>query len=264
LGTSSPLRIEKLSPGLSSHSFGILKQVLSASLRNLTTAIILFGLLSCNSHSSKPEQLSRITELSERTTKLNADEVSHLDSLNIETQLRGNCYAYSSDKNSEASNGEAHSDNLPQKVDKSFPRDGFYLVINQNELTVIDSSILGCKLYLVNTTDSKKELKASDSRLYIVAEALNDKKEWTPITYLPLSKCGNSYHTVVLDKDEYWTFDIPIFKGNFKTKLRYTLPIGNEKKIYSNEIIAYLNEGQFNNENKQGDNATNIMDPYDE
>lgn len=233
-------------------------------MRNVTTAIILFGLLSCNSQLDTTEQASPVTEISGRTTKLNADEVSHLDSLNIDFQLRGNCYAYSSDKNSEASNGEAHSDNLPKTVDKNFPKAGFYLVINQNELSVIDSSILGCKFYLVNTTDRKKELAASDSRLYIVAEALNDKNEWTSITYLPSSGCGNSYHTVVLDKDEYWEFDIPIFKGDFKTKLRYTLFVDKDKKISSNEIVAYLNKGQFDSERKQGHNAINIMDPYDE
>ena len=173
----------------------------------------------------KIEQIP-VTEVTEQITSLTQYNTKGIDSVNIDFQFRGDCYAFSSAKNAEESNGEAHSDNLPNKVDKSFPRQGFYLVINQNEFSKIDSAILGCKLYLVNTTDSLIKLDASDSRLYIVAEALNDKKEWAPISYLPSSGCGNSYHTVVLDKDEYWRFDIPVFKGAIRADLGSVYGIG--------------------------------------
>ena len=63
-----------------------------------------------------------------------------------------------------------------------------------------------------------------------------------------MSKCGNSYHTVVLDEDEYWSFNVPILKGTTKTKLRYTLKIDENKKISSNEIISFVNQGQFETE----------------
>lgn len=195
---------------------------------------------------------------------LTQKEIKRLDSVNIDFQFRGNCYAYSSDKNAEPSHGEAHSDNLPEKVEQSFPRNGLYLTINQNDFSRIDGTFLGCKLFLVNTTDTLVTLHASDSRLYIVAEALNEKNEWAPISYLPESWCKLSNHTVKLDKDEYWGFDIPVFKGTIKTKLRYTLTINNDRKINSNEIDTYLNKGQFNPENKEGHTSNNLMYPYED
>ena len=235
-------------------------------MRQLKTIIILVVLFGCDRQTKTIEPTGTIipvTTVTGQTTSLTQNEIKELDSVNINYQFRGDCYAYSSDKNAEESNGESHSDNLPKKVDKSFPRQGFYLVINQNEFSKIDSSVLGCKLYLVNTSDSLIKLDASDSRLYIVAEALNGNKEWTPISYLPSSDCGNSYHTVVLDKDEYWSFDIPVFKGAIKTKLRYTLTINENYKISSNAIVAYLNKGQFGNKNKEGHTSDNLMDPLE-
>jgi hypothetical protein len=121
---------------------------------------------------------------------------------------------------------------------------------------------LGCKLYLANTTDTILELLACDSRIDIVAEALNEKNKWAPISYLPSSWCGNSYHTIKLDKNEYWSFDIPIFKGNMKTKLRYVLILDEDYKIISNEIETFLNKEQFAQEKKQGHKSNNLMDPY--
>ena len=185
-----------------------------------TILIITAGVIGCNGQAKPTEVITLVTEVAGHVTSLTETEIKGLDSVNIDFQFRGNCYAYSNDKNAEESNGESHSDNLPQKVDKSFSNQGFYLVINQNEFSKIDSASLGCKLYLVNATDSLIKLNASDSRLYIVAEALNEKNEWIPISYLPSSGCGNSYHTVILDKDEYWSFDIPVFKGTIKTKKR--------------------------------------------
>lgn len=231
-------------------------------MKELSIIIFAFALFSCNKQSKSTTLLSSVTELINQKTTLTEGEIKKLDSVNIGFQFRGNCYAYSSSKNAIESNGEAQSDNLPKKIDQSFKKSGLYLVINKNEFSRIDSASLGCKLYLVNTTDSMVTLNASDSRLYIIAEALNEKNEWTPISYLPSSWCGNSYHTVSLGKDEYWSFNIPVFKGAIKTKIRYTLLIDEVKKICSNTIDANLNNGQFIPENKKGHNPKNIMDPY--
>ncbi len=226
--------------------------------------LISAGLWGCSGQTKTKDLQTTAAEMSGQTSSLTQTEIKGPDSVNIDFQFRGDCYAYSSKKNAIESNGEAHSDNLPKKVDKTFQRNRFYLVINENETSIIDSAVLGCKLYLVNTTDALIKLEASDSRLYIVAEALNEENQWTPISYLPSSGCGNSYHTVILDKDEYWSFDIPVFKGAIKTKLRYTLTIDKDNKISSNEIIAYLNKGQFDKNNKEGHRSNYLMDPYDE
>jgi hypothetical protein len=233
-------------------------------MKNLTLALITLLLFACKEKTIQNENISLVQEIPNLTSSLSEAQISKLDSLNINFQLRGNCYAYSSNKNAQESNGEVHSGNLPKMVDNKFPRNGLYLVINENEQIKIDSTILGCRLYLINTSDSLTEINASDSRLNIVAEALNENKKWSPISFLPSSGCGNSYHTVKLDENEYWNFDIPIFKGTMKTKIRYVLKIDKDNKIVSNVIEAYLNPKQFDSEYKQGYENINIMDPYSE
>jgi hypothetical protein len=226
----------------------------------LALALVILG---CNAFIIDDHK-SVVSELPARKTKLSAAELKRLDSVNIHFQLRGNCYAYSSNKNAIASNGEWQSGNYAKKVDAAFPKVGVYLVINQNELIKIDSTKLGCKLYLVNTSDSLIKISASDSRLYIVAEALDQNNEWKPITYLPSSWCGNSYHTVMLDKDEFWEFEIPVFKGKMKTKIRYSFSANSAEKIYSNEVTAFINKDQLDPKKQQGHNSSNIMDPYED
>lgn len=189
---------------------------------------------------------------------------SQVDSLDIEYQVRGFCYAYSSQDNAIPSNGEAHSSNVARKIDSRFPDKGFYMVLNEKENMIIDNNFLGAALYLVNTTGNAIQLQAQDSRLDIIPEAKDKKGEWKSIGYLPSSWCGNSYHTVTLGKDEYWKFEVPVFKGTTKTKLRYVLLLENGKKLYSNEVDAWLNPGQFDPSKKEGYEPENIMDPYND
>ncbi len=224
---------------------------------------ILF-LLACEQQ-IKPGKAEPVAQKTIEDAKLlEKTPIAQPDSLDIDFQFRAGCYAYSSYKNAQKSNGEAHSSNLPKEVGDKFHRKGFYLLINEKERVNLSSSVLGCKLYLVNTTASAVEMEAADSRLNIIAEALDGRNKWVPISYLPNSFCGNSYHTVVLDQDEYWSFDIPFFTGNTKTKLRYTLDMEPDDKISSNEIDVYLNEGQFDSTNRQGHRSRNLMDPYTE
>ncbi len=198
-----------------------------------------------------------------RPSLLSTQEIKDIDSVEIDYVFRGKCYAQSSLLNSRPSNGEAHFGILPQKVDTTFSQSGLYLVINGSEYVEIGENKLGCKLYLVNTSDTIKNFRVSDSRLYIVAEVLNENNVWVPISYLPSSGCGNSIHMISLDVNEFWEFDVPIFKGDFKTKLRYTLT--REKQVYySNEVIAFINRKQFDPERKEGHSKKNLMDPYDD
>ena len=224
--------------------------------------LILLSFTGCNAQQTiKPSV--QVTQLAGHSSRLTNAEVKGAKRVNINYQFRGNCYAYSSTNNAAPSNGEAHSDNIAQRIDSTFPRNGFYLVINEMEY-VMDGKYLHQKLYIVNTGDTATKLEAQDSRLNIIAEALNEKQEWQPISYLPSSWCGNSYHTVVLDTNQYWSFDVPVFAGTFKTKMRYTLLLDKEQKISSNEVAAFLNTSQFNKESKQGHTANSIMYPYND
>lgn len=198
-----------------------------------------------------------------RSTLLSADEIEKLDSVEIDYMYRGNCNAQSSLVNKRPSNGEAQFGWLPQRVDCTFSRAGLYLVINSSEYVALPGDKLGCKLYLVNTSDTLMNFSASDSRLYIVAQVLDENNLWVPISYLPASGCGNSYHTITLDTNEFWQFNIPVFKGNYKTKLRYELTRG-KHVYYSNEVIAHIDRKQFDPKRKQGYSKNGLMDPYDE
>ncbi|CAM1341649.1 hypothetical protein [Tenacibaculum amylolyticum] len=193
--------------------------------------------------------------------KIKLDSLKNLDSLNIDFQLRGSCYAFSSKKNIKESNGEAHSENIAKPNNGKFKKGLFGLYLSENELQKVYKNNIGHTLYLVNTTDKKVDLYAQDSRLDIKAEVKSKAGLWTEITYLPSSWCGNSYHTITLGSDEYWEFVQPIFKGNYKTTLRYKLELENTS-IVSNEIVAFINLEQLDKERKQGYQPNGIMDPY--
>jgi hypothetical protein len=195
--------------------------------------------------------------------KFDSETLKGLDSLDIDFQLRGNCYAFSSLKNAKKSNGEGHSENIPKPNNDKFGKGLFGLYLSKNELQKVHEKNIGHSLYLINTTDKNIDLSAQDSRLDIKAEVKSNIGIWTEITYLPSSWCGNSYHTITLGADEYWEFIQPVFKGSFKTKLRYKLEL-EDSTIVSNEIEAFINPEQMDNDRKEGHQPSNIMDPYNE
>lgn len=183
--------------------------------------------------------------------------------LNIKYMLRGYFYAQSSLIDSLALGGFGGSANIPQEINEQnkFMEDAFYLHIDTTETSIFAKEFNGYTLYLINCTDSIVKLDAQDSRLSIWAEAYIDK-QWQAIEYLPSSWCGNSYHTVYLQKEEFWEFEIPKYTGKIKTKIRYALVLENGDKIYSNSVLARINKKQLTE--KQGHTPVSIMDPYDE
>jgi hypothetical protein len=195
--------------------------------------------------------------------KIDSETLKKLDSLDIDFQLRGNCYAFSGQKNAKESNGEAHSENIPKTNNGKFEKGLFGLYLSKNELQKVYEKNIGHTLYLINTTDENIDLSAQDSRLDIKTEIKSNIGMWTEITYLPSSSCGNSYHNITLGKNEYWEFVQPVFKGSFKTKLRYKLEF-EDRTIVSNEIVTFINPEQMDKDKKEGHQANNLMDPYNE
>lgn len=183
--------------------------------------------------------------------------------LSVGFMLRGHIYALSSIADTTALGGFAESDNLPKQINASlnFPQKGLFLMIDTTIIVTINKKFNGYKFYIGNNSDTIVQLQASDSRLYAIAEVYYENK-WQPIEYLPSSSCGNSFHLVFLKPNEYWSFDIPKFKGSVKTKLRYRLMVGDNKFIYSNEIATTFNKSQL--KEKQEYNPNGIMDPYED
>jgi hypothetical protein len=128
--------------------------------------------------------------------------------------VRGYLYAASAIEDSSAFGGFGGSDNIPKQLNNplAFSQTGFLLMIETTKQTTFADKFNGFKLFLVNKTDSTLKLDASDSRLYITAEALVGNK-WQAIEYLPSSWCGNSYHHVYLKPNQYWEFAIPKYNG---------------------------------------------------
>jgi WG containing repeat len=197
------------------------------------------------------------------------DTTKALKPLNIDFMNRGYFYAYSTPKNTEAdySGGWATSSNRPKKnVDKKFQDNLLTVTIDTNIVDTFSNQFFGIKLFISNTTKDTIKFNAQDSRLYLKMQAQNNKGEWKDIEYLPSSWCGNSYHTVELEPNAFWSFTIPKYDGEVKTKIRAQLRYINkdnlktDKVIYSNEISGSINLGQFWNKRTYYPNG--LMDPY--
>ncbi|HZG00073.1 MAG TPA: hypothetical protein VEY71_03680 [Chitinophagales bacterium] len=183
--------------------------------------------------------------------------------LNVDFMVRGYVYAATAVEDSQALGGFGRSGNPPKQLGttSSAKKDGIYLFVDTTKHAVFAEKYNGYKLFLVNGSNDVVQLPASDSRLSVVAEAFINSK-WQPVEYLPRSWCGNSYHRVYLKPDQYWEFDIPRYSGKIKTQLRYKLTLDTDKHLYSNVFSGSVNKNQLFQ--KQGHNATSILDPYDE
>ena len=138
------------------------------------------------------------------------------------------------------------------------------LIAFPDEAVPFDTKYRGLRVILVNTTGKEVGFAASDSRLYIVQEALDKDGKWKPVEYLPSSWCGNSYHTVFLPPDNYWEFSAARYTGVRPTKFRIRLSVEDpgekSRTILSNEFEGSVNPKQFTVQ--QGHKPTSIMDPY--
>lgn len=190
-----------------------------------------------------------------------------LKDLDVDFMMRGYFYAGSKVLDQNAPGGFGTSDNFPKAIEPAMNvrRGEISLVAEPGEEVAFGEKYRGMKVLLVNATQEEVAFSASDSRLYIVQEALDRDGKWKPIEYLPASWCGNSYHRVFLGANQYWEFAAARYTGRFKTKLRFRL---DERKsetetmtIYSNEFEGGVNPKQFTV--KQGHKPTSIMDPYD-
>jgi len=192
-------------------------------------------------------------------------EKPELKDLNVDFMLRGYFFAETRVQDQGALGGFASSDNLPKTIEtnRSFPADSVSLIALPDEETVFAKEFKGIKVLLANTTKGQLQLSASDSRLYIIQEAVDSDGKWKPVEYLPSSWCGNSYHSVFLGPNEYWEFAGAKLTGKLKTQLRFRLQVSNRDKtkfIYSNEFEGSVNPKQFTVQ--QGHTPGSIMDPY--
>lgn len=192
------------------------------------------------------------------------------ENLNIDYMNRGYFYASSPYKKELAGfGGWGSSENeFQEKLPIGNVEEGkLNVIINPKDTSKFLNTYEGMKLYIANAAPDTAYFPAQDSRLYLNLQAKDKNGEWRDIEYLPSSWCGNSYHTLFLPPDNYWEFTVPIYDGEFKTKLRaklmYTIK---DKKdnitLYSNECEGSINPGQF--WRKSGYSPSGLMDPYND
>ena len=194
-----------------------------------------------------------------------------LKNLDIDFMNRGYFSAYSKPNKNDLG-GYGTSRNIPKKIkNEKFPNKKLSLIVHVDSKDTIFSNFNAYNVTLSNLTNKEINFSAQDSRLYMKVQAKDEDGIWKDIEYLPNSWCGNSYHTLTLERNNYWSFKTPIYSGGFKTKFRIELMITNRNEneteekniiVYSNEYEGSINPGQFWNRLEYYPNG--IMDPYNE
>jgi len=194
-----------------------------------------------------------------------------LKNLDIDFMNRGYFSAYSKPSKYDLG-GFGVSMNIPKKIkNEKFPNKKLSLIVHVDSKDTIFSNFNAYNVTLSNLTNKEINFSAQDSRLYMKVQAKDEDGIWKDIEYLPNSWCGNSYHTLTLERNNYWSFKTPIYSGGFKTKFRIELMITNRNEneteekniiVYSNEYEGSINPGQFWNRLEYYPNG--IMDPYNE
>jgi hypothetical protein len=180
-----------------------------------------------------------------------------LDTLNIDFMNPGSYYAASDSKSNSVDYsgwGRSANQNKPTTQNMPFPAQKFLLQVAIKDTVHIEGKRLGYKVFVANLSPDTLFFEAEDSRLNMKMQAIDSTGAWRDIEYLPSSWCGNSYHTLALDPNAFWTFSTPQYKGVFKTRFRleleYSLTPDKTKKtdilkIYSNEWSGSVNPAQF-------------------
>jgi hypothetical protein len=194
-----------------------------------------------------------------------------LKNLDIDFMNRGYFSAYSKPNKNDLG-GYGTSRNIPKQItNEKFPNKQLSLIVHVDSKDTIFSNFNAYNVTLSNLTNKEINFSAQDSRLYMKVQAKDEDGIWKDIEYLPNSWCGNSYHTLTLERNNYWSFKTPVYSGGFKTKFRIELMFTdrnkNEKEekemiIYSNEYDGSINPGQFWNRLEYY--PSGIMDPYNE
>ena len=194
-----------------------------------------------------------------------------LKNLDIDFMNRGYFSAYSKPNKNDLG-GYGTSRNIPKQItNEKFPNKQLSLIVHVDSKDTIFIHFNAYNVTLSNLTNKEINFSAQDSRLYMKVQAKDEDGIWKDIEYLPNSWCGNSYHTLTLERNNYWSFKTPVYSGGFKTKFRIELMFTdrneNEKEekemiIYSNEYDGSINPGQFWNRLEYY--PSGIMDPYNE
>jgi hypothetical protein len=146
-------------------------------------------------------------------------------------------------KDEKAPGGFGPCDNFPKKCANGSPGPAGRLSLIAYPGEIVDvGNRKWMMLRLVNRTKEVAAFSACDSRLYIVQEALDQNGQWQALEGFPDTLCGNSFHRVFLEPEEYWDLYAPPRERSFKNKLRFRLESGGEAGIAQGAGTIYTNE----------------------
>lgn len=165
----------------------------------------------------------------------------------------------------------AFLENPPKPVskDQDFSLKKLGIWIDTNVKTTISDNHLAYRVFVYNQSKVSQRFGVQVKRLNMVIQALDPKGKWRDIQYLQQSWCGNAYESFQLDPNFYWELKIPVYTGDFKTKLRLALNYfdPNDKSdhpkpmmVYSNTYASSVNPSQFWRTPVY--QSSGIMDPF--
>lgn len=181
---------------------------------------------------------------------------SELYNLNIDYMQTNYFLADSHPKNHRR---HTSSGNYPKAINRhlNLPSDKLSLIIRCDMKTTFNGQYNGFVAFVANTTSDEYSFCSMDGNLYMNIQALDKKRQWRDIEKVRVPSCLNALYYPSLPPQSYWSFAIPAYKGEFKTKLRLKLTCFlNENKLrdqknndeiilYSNEFNGSINPGQF-------------------
>lgn len=119
---------------------------------------------------------------------------------------------------------------------------------------------------------SKKPIffNAEDGRLYMNMQALDKHGQWRDVEFVAYM-CRYGHHTLKLNPGTCWTFTVPRYEGDFKTKMRMKITYINPKRkerrhsseleLFSPEFEGSINPAQFWRSTSYT-TRTGTVDPY--
>ncbi len=99
-------------------------------------------------------------------------------------------------------------------------------------------------VYIVNQTPNVKFILGKDSHVFAIQEAVDTAGHWRPIEGRGFDFCGFGYWGVKIHPQEFVTILMPRYEGEFTTKLRVRVKIGNMIYI-SKSFTGKIDERQF-------------------
>ncbi|MCC6737601.1 MAG: hypothetical protein IT452_01035 [Planctomycetia bacterium] len=125
----------------------------------------------------------------------------------------------------DALGGFYHSPNVPVAIPDSLkaPENAVSVLVDTAGVAVVPPRTLGMIVRIVNRTREEAAFSACDSVIRLVLEAKDKDGKWWPLEDEPESFCGNSYHRAFLPEKKMWVVAVPVYAGEFRTKLRYRL-----------------------------------------